>query len=218
MSDPGSPPTSAEVTALPGALRAPQQQRSREKVSRILAATARLLEERPYDEVGTKLIAAEAGVSVGVLYRFFPDKHAIVTALTVDWLDRIVQITVRALAGPLPADPRELIVRLLSEHTRFRTEQPGFHRLWYDGPPLPALREYDQASDRAIADLIRTVLVGEYGYADTPAFALRTRLAVHTAADLLNAAFRDRSDGDPAILAETELLLSRWLLALPDAD
>ncbi|MFJ8435938.1 TetR/AcrR family transcriptional regulator [Kitasatospora sp. NPDC094019] len=218
MSDPGPPPTSAEATVLPGALRTPQQQRSREKVSRILAATARLLEERPYDEVGTKLIAAEAGVSVGVLYRFFPDKHAIVTALTVDWLDRIVRIADRTLAGPLPADPRELIGRLVSEHSRFRAEQPGFRRLWYDGPPLPALREYDRASDQAVADLIRAALVRDYGYADTPAFALRTRLAVHTAADLLNAAFRDHPDGAPEILAEIELLLNRWLLALPDTE
>src|SRR5215471_3682199 len=58
--------------------RAPQQSRSREKVARILATTARLLEQRPYEEIGTKLIAAEAGVSVGILYRFFPDKEAIV--------------------------------------------------------------------------------------------------------------------------------------------
>ncbi|MEU6239523.1 TetR/AcrR family transcriptional regulator, partial [Kitasatospora sp. NPDC047058] len=146
--------------ALPGALRAPQQQRSREKVTRILAATARLLEERPYDEVGTKLIAAEARVSVGVLYRFFPDKHAIVTALVVEWLDRFVGIARQALAPPLPADPRELVARVLREEADFRREQPGFRRLWYDGPPLPRLREYDEATDLAVAELIRKVLVG----------------------------------------------------------
>jgi hypothetical protein len=39
--------------------RMPQQSRSREKVARILATTARLLEQRPYEEIGTKLIAAD---------------------------------------------------------------------------------------------------------------------------------------------------------------
>jgi AcrR family transcriptional regulator len=213
---PDADPSSPDTPALPGALRTPQQQRSREKVARILAATARLLEDRPYDEVGTKLIAAEAGVSIGVLYRFFPDKHAIVSALTVDWLDQFVRQAEEVLAGPLPATPRELMVQLLGENARFRREQPGFRRLWYNGPPLPALREVDEANDRTLADLIRQALVDEYGYADTPRFALRTRLAVRAAGGLLNAAFRDIPEGDPEILAEIELLLERWLLALPE--
>jgi AcrR family transcriptional regulator len=68
MSETSLPPLPA------GVLRAPQQQRSREKVERILAATARLLErygDHPQadEQFGTKQIAAEAGVSVGTLYR-----------------------------------------------------------------------------------------------------------------------------------------------------
>ena len=55
----------------------PRQARSRDKLDRILAATAELLQELSYDEVGTRLIAERAGVSVGSLYRFFPDKDSI---------------------------------------------------------------------------------------------------------------------------------------------
>src|SRR5260370_42537247 len=39
--------------------RAPQQSRSREKVARILATTARLLDQLPYDEIAPKLIGAD---------------------------------------------------------------------------------------------------------------------------------------------------------------
>ncbi|WP_327070299.1 TetR/AcrR family transcriptional regulator [Kitasatospora sp. NBC_01302] len=195
-----------------GILREPQQQRSREKVARILAATTRLLEEHAYEEIGTKLIAAEAGVSIGVLYRFFPDKHAIAGTLTLRWLDEFLELTERALAGPRPATAGELTSRVLDAHVRFRREQPGFRGLWFNGPPQPALRAYDEENDARLAAAIRTVLVSDYGYPDTPAFALRTALAVSTTGKLLDTAFRHRPEGDEAVLAEIRLMLNGWLL------
>ncbi|MFF7633364.1 TetR/AcrR family transcriptional regulator [Kitasatospora sp. NPDC008050] len=195
-----------------GILREPQQQRSREKVARILAATTRLLEERSYEEIGTKLIAAEAGVSIGVLYRFFPDKHAIASTLTLRWLDEFLELTDRALAHPRPATAGELTDRVLDAHVRFRREQPGFRGLWFNGPPLPALLDHDEENDARLAAAIRTVLVSDYGYPDTPAFARRAGLAVSAAGKLLNTAFRDRPEGDEAILAEIRLMLTGWLL------
>ncbi|MCX4750796.1 TetR/AcrR family transcriptional regulator [Kitasatospora sp. NBC_01287] len=216
---PAEPPAeSPAARPLPaGVLREPQQQRSREKVARILAATARLLEERDYEEVGTKLIAAEAGVSIGVLYRFFPDKEAIVTTLTARWLDEFDALGRRVLSGPLPDTPGELAARLLDAHARFRREQPGFHRLWFAGPPPPALRAYGDANDRRLAAAVHSTLVSRYGYPDTPAFALRAELAVLSAAHLLNTAFQDRPEGDPAVLAEIQLMLDRWLFERPTA-
>ncbi|GAA1274423.1 TetR family transcriptional regulator [Kitasatospora nipponensis] len=211
------PPAPTAPPAPPfGVLRAPQQARSREKVTRILAATARLLAERPYQEIGTKLIAAEAGVSVGVLYRFFPDKEAIVLGLAVQWLDEFTVLITQELSAPLPADPRALAARLLAAQVRFRREQAGFRQLWFNGPPLPALRAHDDRSDRTMADAIRAVLVDHYGLPDSPAFALRVELVVTTVGGLLNEAFRHREEGDPAILAEIQVMLDRWLFALPD--
>ncbi|MGF1427288.1 TetR/AcrR family transcriptional regulator [Kitasatospora sp. LaBMicrA B282] len=200
-----------------GVLREPQQERSREKVTRILAAATRLLAERPYEEIGTKLIAAEAGVSIGVLYRFFPDKLAIATTLMAHWIDDFTALTTTALAGPLPADARELTARVLDAHVHFRREQPAYRSLSHDGPPLPALRGYDEAGERRLAGAIRTVLVRHYGYPDTPAFALRTELAVSTTGRLLGTAFRSDPQGDPAVLAEIRRMLDGWLLAGPPA-
>ncbi|WP_035845201.1 TetR/AcrR family transcriptional regulator [Kitasatospora azatica] len=210
---PGTPAATAPVPA--GVLRAPQQQRSREKVDRILQATARLLEEHEYEEIGTKLIAAEAGVSIGVLYRFFPDKHAIVSSLLVSWLDEFTAVTEQVLAGPLPARPGELAELLLAAHVRIRREQPGFRRLWFGGPPHPELREYDEATDRALAASINAVLVRDYGFPDTADFLLRTELAVTMAAQLLNLAFKQHAEGDSRILAEAQLMLDRWLFDEP---
>jgi AcrR family transcriptional regulator len=57
------------------------QDRSIRTVARILDAAKSLLARLPYEEVTTTRIAAERGISVGGLYRFFPDKNSIIDAV-----------------------------------------------------------------------------------------------------------------------------------------
>lgn len=59
----------------------PIQERSRETVSAILEATARILEAEGLEAANTNAIAARAGVSIGSLYQYFPDKVAIFAEL-----------------------------------------------------------------------------------------------------------------------------------------
>src|SRR5437773_2158998 len=49
----------------------------------MLEARAALVDELGYDGVTTTLIAERAEVAVGSLYQFFPDKRAVVQALTL---------------------------------------------------------------------------------------------------------------------------------------
>ena len=65
----------------------PVQQRSAKRVELMLEACAALIDELGYDGVTTTLIAERAGVAVGSLYQFFPDKRAVVQALTKRNLD-----------------------------------------------------------------------------------------------------------------------------------
>lgn len=55
--------------------------RSRAKVARMIAATARVLEREGYHGATTRKIAREAGVGVGSIYEYFPDKEALVVEL-----------------------------------------------------------------------------------------------------------------------------------------
>src|SRR4029077_6829621 len=54
------------------------QKRSRVTVETLLDATARVLTREGYDRASTNRIAAKAGVSVGSLYQYFPNKEALV--------------------------------------------------------------------------------------------------------------------------------------------
>jgi AcrR family transcriptional regulator len=68
------------MTPLPEPRKTPVQARSRQPVEMILEATADALAERGYAGTDTNLVAARAGVSLGSIYQYFPNKDALVTA------------------------------------------------------------------------------------------------------------------------------------------
>jgi len=67
---------------IPSDLRvSPRQARARETVQRILDTAAVLLDEVGVDGFNTNLLAARAGVRVRTVYRYFPNKSAVILAL-----------------------------------------------------------------------------------------------------------------------------------------
>jgi AcrR family transcriptional regulator len=75
MSNAFSPPPAA------GARRQPTQQRSQERLDRILAAARELIAASGSDRVKMSEIAALAGISIGSLYQYCPDKSAVILTL-----------------------------------------------------------------------------------------------------------------------------------------
>jgi AcrR family transcriptional regulator len=59
----------------------PLQSRSAETVAVILEAAARILEMRGFEGFNTNAIAERAGVSIGSLYQYFPNKDALLSGL-----------------------------------------------------------------------------------------------------------------------------------------
>jgi AcrR family transcriptional regulator len=144
----------------------PQQSRSRAKLSRILTVTAELLEELSYDDLGTRLIAERAGVSVGSLYRFFPDKDSIVQALLLGWLDNFAGILNRAASGEpgeAPAQPDLLIEQIVDAYTEFFRREPGFRNAFYHAQRSRELEEAQHRNDSDLAARLHDLLRTSYG-------------------------------------------------------
>jgi AcrR family transcriptional regulator len=61
----------------------PRQQRARAAVNRILRATGELLDDAGFDALTTTAVAERAQVNIATLYRYFPDKYALIEALAL---------------------------------------------------------------------------------------------------------------------------------------
>jgi AcrR family transcriptional regulator len=59
----------------------PQQSRSQQTVDAILDAAAALFAQASYETTTTNAIAERAGIAIGTLYRYYPDKEAVLKAL-----------------------------------------------------------------------------------------------------------------------------------------
>lgn len=81
-------------------MREPKQARSRAKVTLILEATIRLIERDGPDALTTNAIAASAGVSIGTLYQFFPNREAILDTLAAKETDGISKRVVQVMHDP----------------------------------------------------------------------------------------------------------------------
>ena len=91
---------------------APRQARSAKSLDLILDAAERLLHERGVVETSTVDVAAAAGVSVGRLYYWFPDKDAVVRAVLARAEHRLRTLLVEMLVRD-STPPRVELVELL---------------------------------------------------------------------------------------------------------
>jgi AcrR family transcriptional regulator len=99
----------------------PLQARSKAMVDTILDATARVLVERGYAKTNTNVVAELAGISVGSLYRYYPNKNALITALQERHVAQMLSVFVEFTAsmtpdGSLAGDLQALIDALVSAH------------------------------------------------------------------------------------------------------
>lgn len=93
--------------------RSPKQARSRATVEAIVEAAAQILERGGPAALNTNDVAERAGVSVGTLYQYFPDKQAILIAAA------------RRELGPLAGRQRALVQALIAMIERLGGDSLG---------------------------------------------------------------------------------------------
>ena len=139
--------------------RRPKQQRAQQTVEMVLQGTVRVLARDGLDAVTTNRIAEAAGVSIGSLYQYFPDKRAIFVALHERHAQRVQGVIQRIVdaqaAAPLEplivalmdglfdehaADPRELHALLDQQEDGSRGLRHALGEILRSRPLEPALR------------------------------------------------------------------------------
>ncbi|SFS84635.1 transcriptional regulator, TetR family [Saccharopolyspora flava] len=190
--------------------RKPVQQRSAQRVEKMLAATAGLIDEVGYDGLTTTLIAERAGVAVGSLYQFFPDKRAVVQELTLRNLDRFVRTVSSRFEQLELAHWWDAVDAVFDTYLTMHREVPAFSRLHFGDVVDLRLLDPGKDNNAVIAEKL-TGLIAEEFQLDPADLALPLTIAVEAADAVLHLAFRRDSQGDQAILAEAKDLVRGYL-------
>ena len=115
--------------------REPRQARSRATRERILDAAARVLAEHGYARGTTNRIAEAAGLSVGSLYQYFPNKDAVLAEL----VRRHVRAGLAALAeAPLDGPLDEALAAAVEALAAVHREDQRLHQVLFEQAPRPA--------------------------------------------------------------------------------
>ena len=136
----------------------PKQDRARATVQAILEATARILTEDGIDGANTNRIAEVAGVSVGSLYQYFPNKDAIILEVAKEHCNEMLGLlaeTVQELGdAPIDLAVRTYVRAMLRAHA----VDPALHRVLIHQVMHIGLDHFHEI-DAAANALVRAYLV-----------------------------------------------------------
>jgi len=195
--------------------RRPSQERARDTVQAILEAAAQVFARHGYAAGTTNRIAQRAGVSIGTLYQYFPNKDAILVELIGRHLAEGEAI-LRPLFDELierPPPLREGIERMLQALLELHASEPALHRvLFEEAPRPPRLRVRLERSFALASDALAAYLSSseEVTVSDP---RLAAELVVQSIESITHGlVIHPRSEVQPArYVQEAALMLERYL-------
>lgn len=139
----------------------PSQARSTDLVAAILEAAAQVLAKEGAPRFTTARVAERAGVSVGSVYQYFPNKAAILFRLQSDeW--RGTSELLRAILEDARRPPLERLRDLVHAFIRSECEEAAMRVALNDAAPLyrdaPEAREARASGDRTMQAFMRAAL------------------------------------------------------------
>lgn len=191
--------------------RVPVQGRSVARVQRMLDACADLVDEIGYEALTTTLLAERAGVAIGSVYQFFPDKRAIVQALALRNMEAyLTRLSVRSEQVEF-THWWDVVDAAIDEYIAMHREVPGFRTLHFGDVVDVHLLDAERDNNTIIAEQLAALLVNHFGAVAGNRLDFALAIAVEAGDALIKLAFRKDPDGDETVLTEAKALIREYL-------
>ncbi|MGJ5816641.1 TetR family transcriptional regulator [Paludibaculum fermentans] len=192
--------------------RRPVQERSTDTVNHILSSASALLTKVPLEEITTSRIAAEAGISIGGLYRFFPDKQTILDAIAVRHMDDFRASLVGAVAKSVLSDGPGFLNRVIDAYIAYLDAHPDFRTLALGRHISAVTRQVQAGPDAGPASLVKWFIMWRLGVREPALLDLKLRIAIEAGERLIGYAYEQPAQEErAAVLTELKALLAAYL-------
>lgn len=139
--------------------RTPAQARSRERVEKMLLAAKALIAEKGSDALRMGEVAERAGVSIGSLYQFFPDKAAVIRTLAERYNAEGRACIAEGLEGiDDVAGLRRAFAALIDTYYGIFLAEPVMRDIWSGTQADPSLRDLDREDCRLNGAVLARVM------------------------------------------------------------
>jgi AcrR family transcriptional regulator len=109
----------------------PQQQRSRDTIETIFEAAIQVLLANGFEKTTTIQIAERAGVSIGSLYQYFPNKRALLSAIVRRHVGGVVDATIAACNSVHGKPIQAMCATMMEAFVEAKTCRPDISRALY---------------------------------------------------------------------------------------
>lgn len=191
----------------------PQQARSQARIDAALDAAARLLEREGVDAVTTTRVATEAGMAVGSVYRYFPDRAAILDTLWSRYLGDFAQLMDELGARAEHETWDDPVGVVIDAFVDFYRDKPALRAIWFGSRLSEDTMAADRASDLTMAEGLERLILAQ-GLPATDRLRTQALACVLTCDALMKESFRNDPQGDPDLLEETKQILRAYLVSI----
>jgi AcrR family transcriptional regulator len=191
--------------------KAPKQDRSRATVEFILQAAARVLGRQGWARFNTNQVADAAGVSVGSLYQYFPNKHALIDAILRRHLDEVLRV-LRAVEDGAN-EPSKSAEALVSGMIAAHGIDPALHRVLLD--EMPSRGRLKTAHDEFETEYLRRykgVIAANSRHRRPESDEIAAQVLSAAVKGVIHEAARKDTLGSPSLREELIDLVSGFLL------
>jgi AcrR family transcriptional regulator len=190
---------------------APVGRKGKATVDRIIEVTADVLEEKGYEALTTNHIAEAAGVNIATLYKYFPNKQAILVALNErkawHWRE-VLRRGIDKVSDGMPW--REAVCKTVDAGAERRKNTFGEAAMRTAKKVCPELQLLDRTATIEAGSMVGDTLIAVAGI-DAVTAALVGRVAIEVGMSLLDAMLYEKPADYAAWVDETKAAVCNYL-------
>ena len=178
----------------------PVQARSTARLTALLDAAAAVVDEIGFERMTTAMVADRAGASIGTVYRYFPDRIAVLQALSTRNLSRVLTRVSDEILDERHSNWADSFSAAFGVFAEAYRSEPSFRGLRF-GDVLdmrPAAQE--QTFNSMVSNRLLDNMLSRFGFADGPEVRFTFETAVEVSDALATRAFARGPHGDEAFL------------------